>query len=228
MFIKRSAVRILLIEDKAEYLDTFITEIEKQYVVDVAYNTIEGSYLSSVNDYDVIVVDTGLPDVDPVSLCKDARSSKIESPILLLADKTNFEYKVESLEAGADALMYKPINVKELSAQVGALIRRSNKLSTQTIDVKNFKLDLCNKSVFYLGQPISLRRKEYDILEYLVVNINKTVSKEKLLEHVWSEGIYMESNTLEVHVRNLRLVLKRFYAEELIVTLRGYGYRIES
>jgi len=221
-------VRILLIEDKAEYLDTFITEIEKQYVVDVAYNTIEGSYLSSVNDYDVIVVDTGLPDVDPVSLCKDARSSKIESPILLLADKTNFEYKVESLEAGADALMYKPINVKELSAQVGALIRRSNKLSTQTIDVKNFKLDLCNKSVFYLGQPISLRRKEYDILEYLVVNINKTVSKEKLLEHVWSEGIYMESNTLEVHVRNLRLVLKRFYAEELIVTLRGYGYRIES
>ncbi|OGC68989.1 hypothetical protein A2415_04125 [candidate division WWE3 bacterium RIFOXYC1_FULL_39_7] len=221
-------MRILLIEDKAEYLDTFITEIEKQYVVDVAYNTIEGSYLSSVNDYDVIVVDTGLPDVDPVSLCKDARSSKIESPILLLADKTNFEYKVESLEAGADALMYKPINVKELSAQVGALIRRSNKLSTQTIDVKNFKLDLCNKSVFYLGQPISLRRKEYDILEYLVVNINKTVSKEKLLEHVWSEGIYMESNTLEVHVRNLRLVLKRFYAEELIVTLRGYGYRIES
>ncbi|RJR26926.1 DNA-binding response regulator [candidate division WWE3 bacterium] len=219
---------MLLIEDETEYIEPFITEIEKQYVVDVAYNGIEGSYLSSINEYDVIILDTSLPDMDPVVLCSDARACNISSPILLLSDRGTSNSAIKSLEAGADALLYKPVKSHELSAQVSALIRRSNGLPVPQIKIGEFVINIFSKTVFCQGKPIKIRRKEYDILEYLCVNLNETVTKEKLLEHIWGDGIYMQSNTLEVHVRNLRKTLSNFCDKELIKTVRGYGYRIES
>ena len=222
-------MRILLIQDDKDLLDDVLDEVEKDYVVDVAYNGVDGTYLSQVNDYDVMVVDSTLPDIDGIEVCKLTRSAKITTPIILLSDDSESANKVRSLDAGADVNFSKPVNVDEFKAQVRALARRNGAaLSDSFLKVGKVEIDLCKKQIYINKKPKLLRRKEFDLLEYLLINRGRVVSKEELLEHVWEKGIYVFSNTVEVHIRSLREHLARYVGKRFIRTVRGFGYKIQA
>lgn len=221
-------MRILLIEDDITHMDELKTEVEKQYVVDVAYNGVEGTYLSQVNDYDAIVVDSSLPDMDGLEVCKKTRSAKVDSPILFLADGGRKKYKLDSLDAGADAFLSKPVDKKEFKAKLRALLRRRDtKFVSNLVKVGVLEINFKNRVVRANGKKLDLRRREYDILEYLVVNQGRVVSKEEILEHVWHGGLNVFSNTVEVHIKNLRDKLEKPFGEKLIHTVRGFGYKVK-
>jgi len=222
-------MRILLIEDDKDLLADVLTEVEKDYVVDVAYNGVDGAYMSQINDYDVLVVDSSLPDIDGVEVCRNARKEKVTTPIILLSKNPDPQDRVMSLDAGADVNLQKPLNLLEFKAQLRALARRAN-MSACGSDLKvgRLEVDFRNKQVLARGKILPLRRKEFDLLEYLLVNRGRIVSKEELLEHVWEKGIYVFSNTVEVHVRSLRYKFLKTIGKKLILTIRGFGYKINA
>lgn len=220
-------MRILLVEDDKDMLDDVLTEVEKDYVVDVAYSGVEGTYLSQINDYDVMVVDAALPDMDGVEICRLTRSANIRTPIILLHDSCEISSKVMSLDAGADVNLQKPINILEIKAQVRALTRRNNSiLGGCVLKIGKLEVDCRQKQVLVRGKIVHLRRKEFDLLEYLVINRKRVVSKEEILEHVWEKGIYVFSNTVEVHIKSLRDKFEKLVGKKIIRTIRGFGYRI--
>lgn len=221
-------MRLLLVDNDSDYLNTYLSGLEKQYIVDIAYNAAEGTYLSEVNDYDVIVVDSSIPDMCPPDLCRCTREIRSHVPILLLADRDNREITIKSLEAGADLFVYKPVDTPELCAQVNALVRRTCGISTSKLHLGALVVDLTLKKVLVHGNPINLRRKEYEILEYLALNAGNTISQEKLLDHVWTDGMSFCSNVLEVHIRNIRKKLERPFGICFIKTVRGFGYKLIS
>lgn len=221
-------MRILLVEEDKDTLEGIINEIENDFIIDIANNGVDGSYLSQTNDYDVIVIDSVLPDVCGSDFCVMTRKADIDTPIVILSEDSERRAKIESLEAGADALVGKPIDGDELKAELKALIRRNNKKRTEIILAGGrIRVDFNLKLVCVDNNPILLRRKEYDLIEYLAINKNTVVSKEKILEHVWDLGIEIFSNTLEVHIKNIRDKVEKPHNLNVIKTVRGFGYKIE-
>lgn len=221
-------MRILLVEDDLDYINSYIAEIEKDYVVDVAYTASDGAYMSEVNDYDAIVVDCKLPDSNGYCLCNNVRSANIKSPILFLADAIDSPVRIECLKNGANVCLPKKVAPSELSAQIKALLRLRHSYTTAAaIELGNLKIDLNLQQVSFNNVEIELRCKEFHILEYLILNRTRIVSKEELLDHVWEEGLLVQSNSLEVHIRNIRLKIEIPFGVKVIKTVRGFGYKIE-
>lgn len=221
-------MRILFIEDDKEALDNVVTEVEKDYVVDVAYSGAEGSYLSQINDYDAMLVSDSLPDMGGIEICKQTRGADISTPIIVYNDNHKIGDKVMSLDAGADVVLQKPLNILEIKAQIRALTRRNNLISSGCVlKVGKLEIDCQQKRVSVNGKVIHLRRKEFDLLEYLVINRKRVISKEEILEHVWQKGIYVFSNTVEVHIKSLREKFKKPIRKNVIRTIRGYGYKLD-
>lgn len=221
-------MRLLLIDDDCDFLDSVLREAEKEYTVDVAYSGTVGANLSQSNEYDVIVVKSNLPDMEGLDLCKIAREENVTSPILYVSDEFNVNKKINCLNSGVDSFISRPINKDELFAEVRALARRrSVNLAGAQIKFENLTLNTRNRTVTINENKISLRRKEYDILEYMLLHRGRFISKEELLEHIWREGLYVLSNTIEVHMRSLRKKIDGPFGRPLIVTSRGNGYIIE-
>lgn len=220
-------MRILLVDEDKEFLDCILSEVEKDYVVDIAHNGTEGTSLSQINDYDVMVVSDVLSDMNGFDVCKEVRIANVTTPIIYLSNTNEMSKKVVGLDSGADVYLVKPVSCSAFKAQIRALIRRKNQLNGgRLLEAGDIKMDLRMKVVSIRGEEVKLRRKEYDLLEYLMLNKNNVVSKEEILEHVWEKGIYVFSNTVEVHIRTLREKLYR-YGVNNIRTVRGFGYKFE-
>lgn len=220
-------MRILLIDEDKEFLDSMLVEVEKDYVVDVVYNGVEGTDLSQINDYDVMVVGDILPDMEGIEVCKKVRIANITTPIIYTSRDNNVSGKIAGLDSGADVHLVKPISHTAFKAQIRALVRRKNYFNGGVVlEAGKIRMDLRKKVVLINGIEAKLRRKEYDLLEYLLLNKNNVVSKEAILEHVWKEGIYIFSNTVEVHIRSLRERLQKC-GVDAIRTVRGFGYKLE-
>jgi two-component system, OmpR family, response regulator len=222
-------MRILLVQDDLDYLSDHIAEIEKEYIVDVAYTASDGCYMSEVNDYDVIVVDSYLPDNDGHYFCKVIREANVASPILYLSNKENSVDRASCLKDGANVCLSKAASTQELSAQIKALVRLRHKYAgSNSIKLADgmLSIDLSSQIVKHNNLEIPLRKKEFGILEYLLLNRGRIVSKEELLDHIWEDGILVKSNSLEVHVRNIRQKLEKPFCLNVINTIRGFGYKI--
>ncbi len=208
----------ILVVDRDSYL---AEEIEKSYLVDAASDGNEGVCLSHDNDYDAIVVGPTLLGIEALDFCKTAREAQVKAPILFISH----EHRTNALDFGADVCTKPPVEPEELKAQLRALIRRGSDLNFISI-IKSGKLEVNFKerTVLWKGKEISLRRKEYDLIEYLAFHKGKVISKENILEHVWEVGLYVYSNSVEVHVRNIR----RKFGAKIIKTVRGFGYMIGS
>jgi two-component system OmpR family response regulator len=222
-------MRLLIIKDDNYLLKDVIDEAEKNYIVDVASSGSDGTYLSQVNDYDVMVVDSVLHDIDSIEVCKMTRSADVKTPIMVLSGNTESSYNVRSLDAGADVTISKPVNVDEFMAQLRALARRNGTLAYENIiRVGKVEIDFKKKQTYVNNKPLNLRRKEFDLLEYMLINKGRVISKEEILEHVWDQGIYVFSNTVEVHIRSLRARLNKHVGKKFIKTVRGFGYKIQA
>ena len=222
-------MRILLIEHDNELIEMVKPEMDRHFVVDVIHNGYDGTYLSQVNDYAAIVIESSLPDTDGINVCKKARDAGIYSPVVMLSDRNDLDYKINTLESGVDALISKPVNLRELLATLKILIRRSTALSSSTVLAAcDLVLDIDKRLVIRKGKLIKLRKKEFSILELLLLRKNKIVLREQILEHIWEEGSAIASNTLDVHIKTLRDKVDKPYKKKLIKTMHGFGYTIQA
>lgn len=220
-------MRLLIVEDDLSLSLTLEQALSPLFSLDTAATGKEALYLAGINLYDAIILDLGLPDATGIEVCEALRCAKNSTPILMLTGQQEVSQKVIALDAGVDDYLTKPFSYAELVARVRALIRRSygNSLDTALV-VEDLVLDLGSRTVSRAGQEIILRRKEYDLLEYLMRNQGKVVTRSMILEHVWNSTVNSFTNAIDVHVKYLRDQIDRAFPTRLIHTVYGMGYRI--
>lgn len=217
-------MKILVVEDEHKIAGSIKRGFEQElWSTDVAYDGEEGFDLASTGNYDVIVLDIMLPKMDGVSVCKKLRQENIDTPVLMLTAKGTLGDKVDGFDSGADDYLVKPFAFEELLARVKALSRRPKALSKNILKVSDLSLNTDTFLVTKAGKPVELSKKEYSLLEFLMKNKGKIVSKEKITEHVWDYDSNILPNTIEVFVGYLRNKL----GKNIIKTVRGFGYKIQ-
>lgn len=224
-------MRILVVEDEHRIANSIKKGLEQErYAVDVAYTGNDGYDLASTEDYDLILLDIMLPEMNGIEICKNLRKNKIHTPILLLTAKGQTEDKVSGLDAGADDYMTKPFSFDELLARIRALTRRKGTIVNTILSVEDLSLDKKQYLVKRGNQEIRLSSKEFSLLEYLITNKNTIVTKDQIIAHVWDYDADILPNTIEVYIKNLRNKIDKPFINKkaLIQTVRGFGYKIGS
>ncbi len=222
-------MRILVIEDEKKVASFIKKGLEEEYyAVDVAPDGKEGLKLSTTEEYDLLIMDIMLPYIDGITLLKDLRKRDINTPVLMLTVKDSVKDKVEGLDAGADDYLTKPFAFEELLARSRALIRRIDSSKSTKLKVDDLILDLQSHKVIRGTTEIILTPKEYSILEYLMKNSNKVVSRTKLIEHVYDYHFDTETNIIDVYINKVRTKVDNDFDKQLIHTIRGVGYIIKS
>jgi two-component system, OmpR family, response regulator len=218
-------MRILVVEDDPRIATAIKTGLEEErYAVDVASDGEMGLDLASSEDYDCIVLDLMLPKMNGTEVCATLRKDGINIPILMLTARGTLNDKVAGLNTGADDYLVKPFAFDELVARIRALTRRTNTITkTSTLAVSDLTLDSITFIVTRDHTHITLSKKEFSILQYLMQNTGNVISKDQLIAHVWDYQADVLENTVEVNIRNLR---KKLGKPDLIKTIRGFGYRI--
>lgn len=196
--------------------------------VELASDGKDGAFLGKNYTYDVIILDYSLPGKDGLSICKEIRALGKTTPILFLSVNNDTTLKVSALNAGADDFMTKPFSIEELRARIKALTRRAQPMQNPLIHVDDIELDTEKQIVRRGGQMLNLTRKEFNLLEYLMRHAGTVVSRAMIMEHVWSVESDPFSNTVEVHIRNLRKKLNNGNKSDLINNVPGRGYVIDT
>ncbi|MDR0218009.1 MAG: two-component system response regulator PhoP [Enterobacteriaceae bacterium] len=219
-------MRILFVEDNEllrHHLSVQFRELGHQ--VDAAGNTKEADYYLRENKPDVAIIDLGLPGEDGLSLLKRWRSNNIKIPILILSVRASWQEKVDVLNAGADDYVVKhPDQLEEVHARIQALMRRNSGLASQVAELPPFSIDLSRKEFSINKKKIKLTYFEYKIIETLIRNNGKVVSKESLMRQLYSDSELRESHTIDVLMGRLRKKILAEWQPEVIVTVRGQGY----
>jgi two-component system response regulator PhoP len=216
-------MRILVVEDEPNLSSQLKARLtEEGYIVDVAEDGEEGLYYGREYDYDAAVVDLGLPKLDGIDLIGELRRQNRDFPVLVLTARGSWQDKVEGLEAGADDYITKPFQIEELLARLNALMRRAAGYASPVIEQGGLKLDTAKKEVRVEDSPVELTAYEYKVLEYLMLNPSRVVSKTELTDHLYEQDFDRDSNVIEVFVGRLR---KKLTPINPIRTVRGQGYR---
>jgi two-component system, OmpR family, response regulator len=226
-----SIMKILIIEDEHKIANSIKKGFEQEsFAVDVSYTADDGLDLALSDDYDAIILDRLLPGMDGVEICKKLRKENKHTPILLLTARGQIEDKVEGLNAGADDYMAKPFAFEELLARVKALTRRPKDSLGSTLKVENLTLNTVSYEVKRANKTINLTSKEFALLEYLIRNKGKILTKDQIINHVWNYDADILPNTVEVYIGYLRGKVDRTFGDQptLIHTIRGFGYKIEE
>ena len=219
-------MRVLVIEDDAGLRAQLVENLKDAgNVVDAAADGDEGVYFGREFEYDAAVVDLGLPKRDGISVIKALRGFGRSLPILILTARAHWQDKVVGLEAGADDYLTKPFHMEELRARLNALMRRAAGHASPVITVGAFALDTARKEARVGDQAIELTAFEYRVLEYLVLNAARVVSKTELTDHLYEQDFDRDSNVIEVFIGRLRRKLDPDGALNPIRTVRGQGYR---
>ena len=222
--------KILLVEDEAKIANAVARGLKYEgFEVSIASDGEEALILGKDEEFDCIVLDRMLPLKEGVEVCKELRESNIKTPIIMLTAKSGVNDKIEGLDAGADDYLAKPFSLDELLARIRALLRRPNVILNEEIKVGDLVLNTTTFEAKRNGKTIILSKKEYDLLEYLMRNANKTISKEKIINHVWDFDSDILPNTVEVYMGYLRNKIdKPFKDKKMLQTVRGFGYKIEG
>ena len=222
-------MKILVVEDEKKVASFLKKGLEQEYYsVDIAPDGKEGLRLAYSDEYDVIILDIMLPLMDGISLLKEIRKQKVETPVLMLTAKDALEDKISGLDSGADDYLAKPFAFEELLARVRSLLRRKEKSKIIVLSVNDLILDTQSHKVTRDGKEIILTPKEYSILEYLLRNKNHVISRMKLTEHVYEYQFDPDTNVIDVYINKLRNKLDRGYNHQLMHTIRGVGYMIKE
>ena len=217
-------MRILVVEDDRKVANFIQNGLEQEgYAVDVLYDGNGAGEQAAVVDYDAVVLDVMLPGRSGFQVLRDLRARKPSLPVLILTAKDSIEERVVGLDAGADDYMGKPFALAELSARLRALLRRGAPRDN-VLRVADLEVDTISRTVRRAQRTIELKPKEYALLEYLMRNAGRPVTKSLIIEHVWDIHFDSVSNVVEVHLNSLRNKIDRGAAAPLIHTLRGVGY----
>jgi two-component system copper resistance phosphate regulon response regulator CusR len=219
-------MRILVVEDDRK-VATFIQRglEEEGYAVDVLHDGAAAGEQAHCIAYDAAVLDLMLPGRSGFQVLRDIRAEKAELPVLILTARSSLEERVTGLDSGADDYMVKPFALAELSARLRALLRRGKPRETR-LNVADLELDVVRRTVMRGGRRIDLRPKEYALLEFLMRNSDRPVTRSLIIEHVWDIHFDSISNVVEVHINALRHKIDREFSPPLIHTVRGVGYML--
>lgn len=222
-------MRILVIEDEKKVAD-FISHglVEEGYAVDTAHEGDQGYFLATTNEYDTILLDIMLPEMDGVTLCTKLRAEENHTPILMLTAKDAIKDKVRGLDAGADDYLTKPFAFEELLARIRSLLRKKYSHQKTRFQVEDLVLDAITHTVTRADKEIPLSVKEYALLEYLMRNAGSVVTRTMIAEHVWDIHFDTFTNVIDVYISYLRNKIDRDHEIKLIHTVRGRGYALKS
>ncbi|KKS78883.1 MAG: OmpR family response regulator [Candidatus Beckwithbacteria bacterium GW2011_GWA2_43_10] len=224
-------MKLLVIEDEEKLAKSLKKTLEAEgFAVDIALTGDQGYDLAFGEEYDLIILDLGLPGMDGITIAKELRSEKVTTPILMLTARDSTAHKVEGFKSGADDYLLKPFEFEELLARIQALLRRPSTDLQMKIEVGSLIIDLTAKQVVRAGQEISLSAKEYALLEYLMRSKGQIVTKQQLIDHVWDTELDPFSNTVDVYIGYLRAKIDKAFSGDkpLLKTIKGLGYKIGS
>lgn len=222
-------MRLLVIEDEKALAPSIERGLNRWgFATDIVYNGLDGQNKALINQYDVIILDLNLPIIDGITVCKNIRESGCEAAILMLTARSNVNDKTLGLDTGADDYMTKPFSFDELRARVQALVRRSMGRRNPTLSIGPLIIEPAKRTVCIDSKEIKLTSREFDILEYLASKSPEFISSEEIIEHIWNEAANPFSNTLKVHIANIKRKLKEQTREIIIETNIGKGYGIRS
>jgi len=220
-------MKILVVEDNKKLAENLKQGLAQEgYAVDVIEEGLvaERRILINRDEYDLVVLDRMLPGKDGISICNSCRENDIVVPVLMLTALDTTDDKVTGLNSGADDYLAKPFAFKELLARIHALLRRPKQSNPLILTLGNIHINTTSRDVTYKNKPVSLTLKEFMVLEYLMRNTNKVVTRDELYSHAWDFADSSFSNTVDVHIKNLR---KKIYDNgKLIQTVRGVGYKM--
>ncbi len=222
-------MRILVVEDHKSVASFIMKGLrEEGYAVDLAEDGDVGLNLARLNNYDVIVLDVMLPRRNGFQVASALREEHCNTPILMLTVKNEVEDKVRGLDAGADDYLTKPFAFAELLARIRALLRRQNPHQETSLGIADLTLDPISHEVHRADRKIDLTAKEYGVLEFLLRNKNRVVTRTSIIEHVWDMHFDSDTNLVDVYIRYLRRKLDEGFERKLIHTMRGVGYVLKE
>ncbi len=220
-------MKILIVDDERGLTDALAVILKQnKYSVDCAYNGEDGLDMGLSGIYDLIILDVMMPKMDGFTVLKYLRQNKIDTPVLVLSAKTETSDKIDGLNLGADDYLTKPFNTNELLARIRALLRRKEKFTSDHLTFSDITLDRDTFELKKDEKSISLGKKEFQILEMLMLNQGKSIDKEKFIEKIWGFDTEAEYNTIEVYVSFLRKKLLAVGANVEIKSIRGIGYTL--
>ena len=218
-------MRILLAEDEAQLCVHIKGLLSAEgHVVDVVNDGIEAHFMGSTEDYDMIILDIGLPGRDGISVLRDWRKDDVATPVLILTARDGWSERVDGLDAGADDYMTKPFHMVELAARVRAMLRRQSGRLNPIVEIGNIVFDTRSGRVLANDMPVDLTAQEIAVLSYLIHNTGRMISRTELSEHIYEYDGDRDSNTIAVFITRLRKKL----GSDLITTVRGRGYMIDA
>lgn len=223
-------MRILIVEDEHKIARALAKALEQEtYAVDVAYDGDEGHAMATTEPYDVAIIDRMLPgEYDGIGIVKAMRAAKVHTPVLFLSALDTVAERTAGLDAGADDYLVKPFALEELLARVRALLRRPTEQQSDVLTAGDLTLDTVTYTVQRAGKTIQLTSKEFALLEYMLRNQNRPISKDVIISHVWDYDADVLPNTVEVYVKYLRAKIDVPFKKPLLHTVRGFGYKLEA
>ena len=222
-------MRLLLVEDDLQ-IASFIMKGLKQagFVIDHAIDGEDGLHMALYEPYDAAIIDIMLPKLDGLTLIEKLRRKKVDTPVIILSAKRSIDDRVKGLQTGSDDYLTKPFSFSELLARVQALIRRATRATEPTrLSVGELSIELLKHEIFRAGKKIDLQPREFSLLEYLMRNTGRVISKTMILEHVWDYDFDPQTDVVDVLVCRLRSKIDRDFDEKMIHTIRGVGYVLE-
>ncbi|WP_259065512.1 response regulator transcription factor [Mucilaginibacter sp. X4EP1] len=224
-------MNVLIIEDEkalAEELEIFLTNYN--YICEICFNGTTASQRIGINLYDFILIDLGLPDYDGLDLLKEAKKNNPEAVCIILTARAEVYDRIKGLDLGADDYLPKPFSLLELQSRMQAITRRKFGLKQNLVDLGGFLINLTDRTITYYNTEVnSITKKEFDLIAYLILHKNRTLSRSQLSEHIWGSIINddYDSNYIDAHIKNIRKKLNVFAPPDWLETVRGLGYKIK-
>lgn len=223
-------MRVLIVEDErslAQEIESFMKQ--SHYLCDVAYSVKEALDKCDNNSYDFLLLDLGLPDKDGFYLLEEIKKDMPDIAVIILTARGNVEDRIKGLEMGADDYLPKPFSLHELQARMHAITRRKFKIADTKTELGDFIIDTKSRIIYHGDIEIELSKKEFDLLNYLLLHKNRPLSRMQLSEHLWGEFAEddYDSNYIDVHIKNIRKKLSAHAPVEWLETVRGIGYKIK-
>ncbi|MBK8883878.1 MAG: response regulator transcription factor [Bacteroidales bacterium] len=222
-------MNLLIVEDEKSLAIEIASFLKGEGLLcEMAYTGREASEKIAINLYDFILLDLGLPDYNGLDLINEAKNAGNNTAIIIITARGAVEDKVKGLNLGADDYLAKPFALVELMSRIQAVARRKFNIQNQVMTIGEFSLELQSRKLLCKSEEVIITRKEYDLLQYLILNRNKVLTRNQLYEHIWGNILddQYDSNFIDVHIKNLRKKLNEFGPTPWLETVRGIGYRV--
>jgi len=224
-------MNVLIVEDEISLAKEIASFLKTEnFLCDLAYTGRDASEKIAINLYDFILLDLGLPDYNGLDLISEAKNTGSEASFIIITARGAVEDKVKGLDIGADDYLAKPFALVELLSRINAVARRKFNIANQDIELGDFVMLVQSRKLICKGAEVDLTKKEYDLLQYLVLNHDKVLTRQQLYEHIWGNILddQYDSNFIDVHIKNLRKKLNHHSPSPWLETVRGVGYRVST